>query len=341
MPKKETPVGAFTLIELLVVIAVIALLIGILLPALGNARSEGRAIRCAASLRSVGQAVVGYTISEKVFPASYLYLNEEGTGWNEKDQFGSGSTNGYWHWSYALFNTGAAAEEAFKCPAVLNGGAPATNPGSDVRYWESWQENDNDQKAGALTPLDQQVKRVAFTGNDAVFCRNKFKPEEGKRQNRFVDPSWVDQSTGGGSRVILATEFLQRDEWRSIASKGDKSKSHRPVTPFVGGSGGTDVYAEQGFGSKPRFFYPNPETRLKELENLGPYMIEDAGTTLNAVGRHHPGGDKKYGGTTNFVYVDGHVERSTVRQSIIDRRWGDRFFSISGDNRVDTKKFID
>ncbi len=66
------PRRAFTLIELLVVIAIIALLIGILLPALGKARKSGRLVVSASNLRQILTATISYRSDNKNYPPFQL-----------------------------------------------------------------------------------------------------------------------------------------------------------------------------------------------------------------------------------------------------------------------------
>lgn len=52
----------FTLVELLVVVAVIALLVGVLLPALAGARDAGRAVACQSNIRQLALAQAAYAV---------------------------------------------------------------------------------------------------------------------------------------------------------------------------------------------------------------------------------------------------------------------------------------
>ena len=329
---------AFTLIELLVVIAIIALLIGILLPAIGQARKTAWAVVASANARSVVQGAAIYNVDSKgYFPPCYVYAsNKDGYEWSEDLQRESHPLprNGYIHWSYALFNNGEVPDNAFETPAVLSRGAPRTNPGPDFELWESDQINalGSQYSDDPSQPMDRQVGRLAFAANAAIMPRNKFNTND-RRQAKLVREFQLVRP----SQEILITEFKETANWRSLSDPIDDNlsviKSHRPVTPFFGLSAGADVFNEIDRGV-PSFAYPDADELEEVLGTLDSSQIGlivgqgGSNSSLEAVGDHH-------NGKVNFAYADGHVELDLLINTIRDRKWGDRFYSITGNNKID------
>ena len=108
----------FTLIELLVVIAIIALLLAIVLPALGKAKEYAKRVVCANNFRQQSLGVL-------------LYADEYDT------KVPTSSPNGAWLWDVSFFATDAISEYAgfddndvYFCPANR------TRKAEDARFWQ-------------------------------------------------------------------------------------------------------------------------------------------------------------------------------------------------------------
>ena len=107
-------------------------------------------------------------------------------------------------------------------------------------------------------------------------------------------------------------ELLVREPWRVEFTYGADPTISDPDDPDY-------------FGLIPAAEFNSP-TRV-----MG--MIQAGTLQVNAVGRHHPGGDE-FGGTVNFLYVDGGVARRTIRQTLYDYEWGERYYSLTGNTKI-------
>ncbi len=266
--------SGFTLVELLVVIGIIAVLIGVLLPALSRARQQSQAVACLSNMRQLGQGLVLFAGEHKGYlPKAWYngraFATKPGTGPSGRDHlpqdYSAPDAWGYRFpmlgWDYVLLKYVGNSKQVFACPTdtepqlrgVSDFGLPASSlpdkkDANDIPG--SYRLNTSDVVDEAWTAIKVSQYRRS---SQAIIIVEGARAPLGQEPFHHV-ATWENDARGG-----VGPTFKQNVAWDRHAGKRSNyafadghaeslayDETWKPIGPKVVQSSSVfDVYREQ------------------------------------------------------------------------------------------------